>query len=450
MKLVTSLLAAAAFSFPGTVVVIATASMPLPIAAQQQVKNHPRYKVVVIGTFGGPQSVSFFGQARSLNDRGTLVGQADTSVPDPSYPDFNPLLGSDPFTQHGFLWRDDKLTDLGALPGLSSSQVSWVNDAGDAVGISTTGNLDPVTGFPAANAVAWIDGQMINLGTLDGGYESLGIAINDEGEIARISSNSTPDPISMLGLGTQTRSFFWRDGAMQDIGTLGVPDAFALVINNRGQVTGISYETSLAIAPFVWERGEIRNLGNLGGTSGYPTWINNRGQNVGFSNLPGDTTAHPFLWTEAEGMKDLGTLGGTFGFANWINDSGEIVGASTNQSGLVLAFVWKKGVMSSLGTLLGDPCSVAININSTGQVVGSSVTNCSSDSGRAFLWDNGGPLVDLNTFVPSGAGLTLTQGAYINDRGEILATGVLPSGDLRSVLLIPCAKDNNNDAGCRD
>jgi probable HAF family extracellular repeat protein len=249
MKLVTSLLAAAAFAFPGTVVVIATASTPLSIAAQQQVKNHPRYKVVVIGTFGGPQSVSFFGQARSLNDRGALVGQADTSVPDPSYPDFNPLLGADPFTQHGFLWRDDKLTDLGALPGLNSSQVSWVNDAGDAVGISTTGNLDPVTGFPAANAVAWIDGQMINLGTLDGGYESLGIAIDDEGEIAGISSNSTPDPISMLGLGTQTRSFFWRDGVMQDIGTLGGPDAFALVINNRGQVTGISYETSLAIAP---------------------------------------------------------------------------------------------------------------------------------------------------------------------------------------------------------
>ena len=449
MKLLTSLLAAATSALPG-IVVIATASMPLPIAAQQQVKSHARYRVVVIGTFGGPQSVSFFGQARSLNDKGTLVGQADTSVPDPNYPNFNPLLGADPFIQHGFLWRDDQLTDLGALSGLNSSQVSWVNDAGNAVGISNTGNLDPVTGFPAANAVAWIDGQIVNLGTLPGGYESLGIAINDQGEIAGISSNSTPDPISLLGLGTQTRSFFWRDGAMQDIGTLGGPDAFALLINNRGQVAGISYENSLAIAPFVWERGEIRNLGNLGGTNGYPTWINNRGQIVGFSNPPGDITIHPFLWTEGEGIKDLGTLGGTYGYANWINDSGEIVGASTNQSGLLLAFVWKKGVMSSLGTLPGDPCSLAFNINSTGQVVGSSVTDCSSDRGRAFLWDDGGPMVDLNNFVPPGSGLTLIQGAYINDRGEILATGVLPNGDTRSVLLIPCANAKNNDEGCRE
>jgi probable HAF family extracellular repeat protein len=423
-----------------------------PLDAQQPQQapppGHIRYKLVVMGTFGGPQSASFFGQARSLNERGTLVGQADTSVPDRNFQNFNPLLGADPFIQHGFLWRDNRMTDLGALPGVNGSQVSWVNDAGNAVGISTTGNLDPVTGFPAANAVAWIDGHIINLGTLDGGYESLGIAINDEGEIAGISSNSTPDPISILGLGTQTRSFFWRDGAMQDIGTLGGPDAFALLINNRGQVAGISYENSLAVAPFVWERGEMRNLGNLGGTSGLPTWINNRGQIVGFSNLPGDTTTHPFLWTEAEGMKDLGTLGGTSGFANWINDSGEIVGASTNESGSLLAFVWKKGAMSSLGTLHGDPCSQAFNVNSTGQVVGSSVTDCSRDSGRAFLWDNGGPLIDLNTFVASGSGLTLTQGAYINDRGEILATGVLPNGDQRAVLLIPCDAAHSKIEGC--
>ena len=41
MKLLTSLLAAATSALPG-IVVIATASMPLPIAAQQQVKSHAR------------------------------------------------------------------------------------------------------------------------------------------------------------------------------------------------------------------------------------------------------------------------------------------------------------------------------------------------------------------------------------------------------------------------
>jgi probable HAF family extracellular repeat protein len=219
-------------------------------------------------------------------------------------------------------------------------------------------------------------------------------------------------------------------------------------MNNRGQIAGISYESSLAVAPFVWENGKMLNLGNFGGSFGGPGWLNDRGQVVGFSNLSGDTTAHPFLWTEAEGMKDLGTLGGTFGFANWINESGEVVGAATNQGDeALLAFLWKNNVMTNLGTLDGDPCSVAININSRGQVVGSSVTDCQSDSRHAFLWENSGPMIDLNTFVPGGSDLTLTQGAYINDRGEILATGVLPTGDTRAVLLVPCGKGTE---GCHD
>ncbi len=368
--------------------------LPVPLAAQ-----HTRYKLIDIGTFGGPQSFSFFGQARSLNNGGTLVGFADTSTPDPNYPNSNPLVGADPFIEHGVSWRKGTLTDLGALPGINSSNVSWVNDQGVPAGVSTTGNVDPLLGFPAANAVVWVKGHIFNLGTLDGGYESLATAINNRGQIAGFASNSTPDPISLFGLGTQTRAFLWQNGTMRDLGTLGGPDS------NRGQV-------------------------------------------VGASNLSGDTTAHPFLWTKAEGMKDLGTLGGTFGSANWVNENGEVVGAATNQGDEALvAFLWKNNVMTNLGTLDGDPCSVAININSKGQVVGASVTNCFSDSGRAFLWENSGPMIDLNSFVPGGSDLILTQGAYINDRGEILATGVLPNGDTRSVLLVPCGKGTE---GCQD
>src|SRR6266581_1066840 len=152
------------------------------------------------------------------------------------------------------------------------------------------------------------------------------------------------------------------------------------------------------------------DLGSFGGSFTAPSWLSNRGQVVGASNLSGDTTAHPFLWTKAEGVKDLGTLGGTFGSANWVNENGEVVGAATNQGDEALvAFLWKNNVMTNLGTLDGDPCSVAININSKGQVVGASVTNCFSDSGRAFLWENSGPMIDLNSFVPGGSDLILTQ-----------------------------------------
>lgn len=61
-----------------------------------------------------------------------------------------------------------------------------------------------------------------------------------------------------------------------------------------------------------------------------------------------------------------------------------------------------------------------------------------------------GQIIDLNTVVLSGTAVTLIVSTGINDRGGILATGVLPNGDLRSVLLIPCANDSNKDAGCRE
>ena len=99
------------------------------------------------------------------------------------------------------------------------------------------------------------------------------------------------------------------------------------------------------------------------------------------------------------------------------------------------------GVMSSLGTLNGDLCSIAWAINAKGQVVGSSSADCdfsgTSTTEHAFLWKDG-EIIDLNDFVPSGSHLTLVEPHYINNRGEITGNAVLPDGSLRAFLLIPC------------
>jgi len=191
----------------------------------------------------------------------------------------------------------------------------------------------------------------------------------------------------------------------------------------------------------------------LGGTSGGVTALNNRGQVVGTSNLPGDLTFHPFLSNNGKKMQDLGTFGGDTGEADSVNDAGEVVGVADfpgNQ--LHDAFLWKKGKMKDLGNL--GKTSHAYKINSRGQIVGGSRIN---DAGEihAFLWENGGPMVDLNTLIPPGSPLQLTFGFSMNDRGEIAGTGV-PLGCNNvddcghAYVLIPCDESNADTEGCKD
>jgi probable HAF family extracellular repeat protein len=188
------------------------------------------------------------------------------------------------------------------------------------------------------------------------------------------------------------------------------------------------------------------DLGSLGGTNGYPLSINNRGQIVGQSSLAGDQTFDAFLWDRGI-LMDLGTLGGQFSSAYQINDASEVAGYSTLPGDQVFhPFLWKNGEMLDLGTTGGEPCGYAIGISSAGQVVGASY-DCNLSGYHAFLWENGS-IVDLDDLIPPGADLHLAQGISINDRGEIAGEGLLPNGDFRAYLLIPCDENHPGQEGC--
>jgi probable HAF family extracellular repeat protein len=435
---------------------LAAIALPVRSAAQEQQGRNaekPRYKLFDLGTFGGPGS--FYASApvvQSVNNGGVVVGGAETAGTDPLAPNCS-IISSNCQIVHAFEWRDGVRTDLGTLPGGNNSIAYWVSDSGLVFGNSDDGGVDAVTGLQDFEGVVWKNGQIINMGTLGVNFVSPN-AMNDRGQVVGLALNDIPDQFSFIGLGTQTRAFLWQDGVMLDLGTLGGPDAWAASINEQGVVAGWALVDSTPNAvtgqptqhPFLWRDGALLDLGTLGGTSavvgslqnpGAGGSINNRGQVIGTSNLAGDLIHHPFLWDRGV-LKDLGTLGGDLGEAWWINDGGQVVGrADLPGSQVHHAFLWKNGTMTDLGASPSWPCSTAIDINSRGQVI-IDTGICGVGGGPGLLWENG-HLYDLNDLIPPNSGLQIGDVNFINDRGEIAATGVLPNGDEHAVLLIPAA-----------
>ena len=325
-----------------TVGLLVTSAIPVRAAAQK----HHHYKLIDIGTFGGPASEVNLGSgndtgnyAMVLNSGGSVTGLAETSTPDPFFPN---CFTNNCVIAHTFVWKDGAKLDLGALTRGASSAGNWISSNGLIAGYSENGEIDPLGGLPEVRATLWAHGRIIDLGTLpEGGFESLANAVNAKGQVVGIASNEVPDPNPMTGPGgphaTQTRAFVWQDGAMQDLGTLGTgTDAQAILIDARGQVVGWSYVNSvpasncgfaLVTGSFIWDKQNgMRDLGNLGGTCTTASAMNNSGQVVGFSNLPGDVIVHGFLWDRGL-FQDLGgSLGGEGQGPFAMNEHGEAVG----------------------------------------------------------------------------------------------------------------------------
>jgi len=469
-------------NFFTVITLLAALAIPISLAADDHGDHHHKhhhYKLIDMGTFGGPaSSINFPFFAGTLNNRGMAVGWSATAVPALPTSSFLICGGLDavvPFITHTFLWNG-AVEDLSAFPpsDTNCSEPFFMNSNGDVVGASETAEIDPqFFGLQQIHGVLWRKGQMIDLGSL-GGHQVAGFGINNRGQIVGNSTNTIPDPFCFFNT-VQNRLFLWEDGNMRDLGTLGGncagPGAI-VPINEHGQVIGnatlsafpnplTSFPTT---DPLLWEEGRgMIDLGTLGGAYGFASAINNRGQIVGQSSIssdPGacngfpdnnDLNCHAFLWDSGR-LLDLTTnsIGGNPAWIAGISDAGEIIGWAVFPSSQLEAFLWRDGVATDLGNL-GGCFSFSQAINSKSQIVGGAFS-CDGTVVEAFLWEEGS-ILDLNTLIPSGSSLQLAVARNINDRGEIVGDGVPPGAPTNSFadhgfLLIPCDENHPNIESC--
>src|SRR5258708_16500671 len=181
-----------------------------------------------LGTLGGPNSWMMWGE---INDRGEVVGFAETAVPDPNGEDvcgFGTHLTCRPF-----LGRNGHMSALPTLGG-NNGQASAINNHGQIAGFAENGIVDSTCPANKTNKriqrpVLWENGKAQALPTLIGDTDGEANAINDLGQA--VGNTGTCG-------GATNHAVSWENGAASqlfDYGTF----ALAFGINNQGQIVGM-------------------------------------------------------------------------------------------------------------------------------------------------------------------------------------------------------------------
>jgi probable HAF family extracellular repeat protein len=117
------------------------------------------------------------------------------------------------------------LPTLGGAGGVAND----INNAGNIVGSSGTPLSTVDNGFYGTHAFFYSNGQITDLGVLNGGPSSNALSINSSNQIVGYSN---------YGNAISQHAFLYANGVMQDLGTMGLDYSAAYDINDLGQVVG--------------------------------------------------------------------------------------------------------------------------------------------------------------------------------------------------------------------
>lgn len=295
--------------------------------------------------------------------------------------------------------------------GASDFIVTDLNRRGEVVGARST-----ATGL---RGFRWRAGHFIDLHDIIDSTSNFteAVAINDRSTIVGASNNII----------TESFEGFWLRGTQLSTLTVvpGESQVFPLDINNREQVI-VSLNAAQS-GSYLVDGDNVQFLEGLPGEtdSMHAMAINERGNIAGNTRTAGGSRA--VLWVDGT-LMDLGAVSGATGsFVYALNDRQQVVGIASIGGGSQ-AVRWKDGEMTLLPRLVQDPAaSTAAGINNWGMIVGSTIVVQPEFRSTATLW-LGNHVAELDRLVraddPLKPFVHLESGEHINDRGDIVVSGV--------------------------
>lgn len=335
---------------------------------------------------------------------------------------------------------------MGILDGMKTCEPAAMNSLGQVTGTASAAEHH-------AAFMYYYNGKEDEMEDI-GGLGSRAFAINPAGIVA--GDFFLPRQTVIVS----HAALFIKDKGFVDLGVLkGMMCSRANAINATQQVVGYSgmLRDSAESRPFIWtSRTGMIDFGTLGGAYAQASAINEAGFVTGTSQLNNwvkNPETHAFIYQPlsdkemyTKPMQDLGTLGGTFSYGTALNASNQVVGYSTMKplEARVHAFFHGGEKMIDLGALdkEGFDHSAALSINNAGQVVGVAYGPTSGTdevNQTAFIWNQKGQIVNLNTLIGGASKLYwLLSAVSINDSGQIAASAYdRANNTVIAVLLTP-------------
>jgi probable HAF family extracellular repeat protein len=228
-------------------------------------------------------TLSPFSFARSINDRGEIVGGDGMG--------------------NAYLWKDGAWSALG-FPG----QANLINKFGVVGGTYSPDNV-------SLHGILFKDGVLTDVGTLGGSFS----------EVDGLNDRNVAVGKSLLADNSSYHPFVYEDGALKDIGTFGGRFGVALDVNNHGVVVGTAYDAANVAHAFVYDGAALRDLtpglanttavaindrGTVIGWNGSMSWVYDDGIVTPLADIPAMRAQGTWTVVTAVGINDRGWIVG--------------------------------------------------------------------------------------------------------------------------------------------